>query len=160
MRPLIKGIIAYSALAVGGLVAALVLVIALAAGGCRTPFPPTEITQREPYVNFVGRNYRIVSEVIAHAWNEYPDKQKISTVSLIRPPGVANRFVSKRVPLKPGQTLRIIGALQYLALFGYEKYYVVAIPDAGLPEGIPIKIGMNSDGVPDPETYELVPEVR
>jgi hypothetical protein len=160
VRPLIQRIIAYSALAFGGLVAALVLVIALAMGGCRTPFPPTEITQRQPYVNFVGRDYRIVSEVIAHAWNEYPDEQKISSVSLIRPPGVANRFVSQRVSLKPGQPLRIISAWQRLGLFGYDKYYIVSIPNAGLPENIPIIIGMNSDAVPDPEVYQPVAKTR
>src|SRR5687767_7799599 len=111
-------------------------------GGCRTPFPPTEITQRQPYANLVGRDYRIVSEVIAHAWNEYPDEQTISSVSLIRPPGVANRFVSQRISLKPGQTLRIISAWQRFGLFGYDKYYIVSIPNAGLPEKVPIKIGM------------------
>ena len=160
MRTLIKGIIAYSALAVGGLVAALALVVALAMGGCRTPFPTTEITHRQPYVNFVGRDYRVVSEVVAHVWNEYPDEQTISSVSLIRPPGVANRFVSQRISLKPGQTLRIVSAWQRFGLFGYDKYYIVSIPNAGLPETVPIIVGMNSDAVPDPETYAPVARAR
>jgi len=156
MRPLIKGIIAYTALAVAGLVALLVMVIALGMSGLQSPFPPREITQRKPYAGFVGAEYRTVSDVIAHAWNDYPDKQKLLTITLYTPPGVANRFVSYRVPLQRGQTVRILSAWQQLQLFGYHRYYVVSVPGAGLPEGIPIKVSMDSEGRLDPKVYAPV----
>lgn len=101
-------------------------------------------------------DYRIVSDVIAHVWNDYPDKNTIETISLIRPPGIANRFVSKHVPLQLGQTVHIISAWRYLGLFGYIRYYVVSVPGAGLPEGVPIHMNMDSEGVPDPETFEPI----
>jgi hypothetical protein len=69
------------------------------------------------------------------------------------PPSVRNRFVSYRTRLKVGQTLRILSAK---ARFLSPKDYVVSVPGAGLPDGIPITIRMNSDGTPDPRVYALL----
>jgi hypothetical protein len=65
----------------------------LAFGGIRSPFPDTEITHQKPYADFVGREYRVVSDVSAYVWNDFPDKTTIVWISLIPPPGVRNRFV-------------------------------------------------------------------
>ena len=72
------------------------LVIILAVGGIRLPFwfPNTEVTQEKPYSDFVGREYRVLGPVTALAWNDFPDKAKIMSISLTPPPGTRNRFVS------------------------------------------------------------------
>ena len=132
----------------------LALAIVLTAGGVRSPFPPTEVTSRKPYSDFIGREYRVVSNVSAYAWNEFPDKATIRSISIMPPPGTANRFVSSVRPLQLGQAIRIVSAWREFPSFA--KYYVVSVPGAGLPEGIPITMRVKSDGTPDPSVYELM----
>jgi hypothetical protein len=72
-------------------------------------------------------------------------------------PGVDNRFISYVTPLQLGQTVRVICAWRHFALFEFTEYYVVAVPGAGLPEGIPITMDVNSDGIPDLRVYALIP---
>jgi hypothetical protein len=136
----------------------LALVIVLGVGGVQLPWPPTEITQQKPYADFVGREYRVISSVSAYAWNDYPDKAKIQSFSLLPPPGVRNRFVSYVTPLQPGQRVRITSAWRHFLLLGLDRYYVVSVPGAGLPEGIEITMGVNSDGIPDRRVYEPIGE--
>jgi hypothetical protein len=142
-------------LAAGGLLA---LVIVLGVGGVRVPWPPAETTQQKPYADFVGREYRVISSVSAYAWNDFPDKAKILSVSLMPPPGVRNRFVSYVTPLQPGQRVRIVSAWRHFLVLGFHRYYVVSVPGAGLPEGIEITMGVNSDGIPDRRVYEPIRE--
>ncbi|MEO8520203.1 MAG: hypothetical protein ABI603_02505 [Acidobacteriota bacterium] len=139
--------------AAGGL---LVLVIFSVLGGVQVPWPPTETTQQKPYADFVGREYRVISGVSAYAWNNYPDKVKIQSFSLLPPPGVGNRFVSYVTPLRPGQRVRIVSAWRHFLLFGFHRYYVVSVPGAELPAGIPITMEMNSDGSPDRRYYDPI----
>ena len=127
-------------------------------GGYQIPFWPddTEITNEEPYSSFIGQQYRLTSELYAHAWNDFPDKEKILVISLMPPPGTKNRFVSYRVTLQPGQAVRIHSAWRSLSLFEYSYYYHVSIPDAGLPEGVPIKMKVGTDGAPITQYYEHI----
>ena len=133
---------------------AVVLLMVLAESP--SPFPVTEITQREPYADFVGRECRVVAHALATAWNDFPDKTKILEITLMAPPGIKNRFVSYATHLKPDQRARIVSAWQQFALYGYNRHYVVSVPGAGLPDGIPVWLYMNGDGVPDPQVCEPV----
>ena len=134
----------------------IILAMALAMGGTPSPFPITEITHQKLYVEFVGRECRLVADVRAIAWNDFPDKAKILSISLMSPPWVKNRFVSYATPLTPGQRVRIVSAWQQFTLVGFSKHYVVSVPDAGLPDGIPVTMYMDGDGVPDPRVCEPV----
>src|SRR5262245_43697699 len=98
----IRTLVKWSVLVGGGLLA---LVIALGVGGVQVPWPPTETTEQKPYADFVGREYRVISSVSAYAWNDFPDKAKIQSFSLLAPSGVRNRFVSYVTPLQPGQRI-------------------------------------------------------
>ena len=146
------------ALAVVGLFAVWIFTISLlmVLAEASSPFPITEVTHRKPYVDFIGRECRVVADVRATAWNDFPDKAKIVTIGLNGPPGVRNRYVSYVTPLKPGQTVRIVSAWRQFALFGFHRHYVVLVPGAGLPDGIPVTMYMNADGVPDPRVCEPV----
>jgi hypothetical protein len=98
----------------------------VAEAGMSLTFPPSEITHQKPYADFVGREYRVVSRVIAHAWSDFPDKAELLTISLEPPANAtANRFVSWRRTLKLGQRVRIVRARRYLALDGFVRYYAV-----------------------------------
>jgi hypothetical protein len=56
--------------------------------------PETEITNRKLFADYVGREYRWWR--CALAWNDYPDKARILSISLMSPPVVVrNRFVSR-----------------------------------------------------------------
>ncbi len=135
----------------------LVVVIMIGVGGIRLPFwfPNTDLTHKRPYADFVGREYRVTGHVTALAWNDFPDQTKILSVSLT-PPSAHNRFVSYSIPLQPGQSVRIISAWRQFALVEFRYWYVVSVPGAGLPDGIPITMTVNSDGVPDPLLYEAI----
>jgi hypothetical protein len=150
------GLAQWVALAVGGLFAVWIFTVSLLMVLAETPspFPVTEITKQKPYADFVGRECRVVADVRATAWNDFPDKAKILEISLMPPPGVKNRFVSYVTPLKPDQRVRIVSAWQQFGLVGFNRHYVVSVPDAGLPDGIPITMYMNADGVPDPRVCE------
>jgi hypothetical protein len=152
---IIRNLVKWLMLAAGGLLA---LVIVLGVGGLQVPWPPAETTHQKPYADFVGREYRVISSVSAYAWNDYPDKAKIRSFSLLPPPGVGNRFVSYVTPLQSGQRVRIISARRHFLLLGFYRYYVVSVSGAGLPEGIEIEIGVNSDGIPDRRVYEPIGE--
>ena len=149
MVPLRKSLV----FAVCGLLALGTILIMLGVGGVRSPLPDAEITHQIPYANFVGREYRVTSEVAAYAWNDFPDKTKILSISLLPAPGIRNRFVSWVKPLKAGQRIRIVTARRHFTLLGSTAYYVVIVPDAGLPDGIDVTMNVNSDAIPDPLVY-------
>jgi hypothetical protein len=142
------------AFAAGGLLALGIILIVWGIAGYSSPFPVVEITHQEPYASFVGREYRVVGDVRALAWNDFPDKAKILSISLMGPPGARNRFVSYEIPLKRDQRLRIISAWQQFALVEFARHYVVSVPDGGLPGGVPVTMSVKGDGVPDPRLYE------
>jgi len=120
------------------------------------PAPKTEVTNRKPFADYIGREYRVVGNVSALAWNDFPDKDKVVSISLMSPPLVRNRFVSYSRPLKPGQKLRIISAWRSLTVDGFIYKYGVGLPGSGLSEGIPTTMNVNADGVPDPLVYEPI----
>jgi hypothetical protein len=58
--------------------------------------------------------------------------------------------------LEASQTVLIVSAWLQFGLVGFNRHYVVVVPGAGLPDGIPVKMYMNADGVPDPRVCEPV----
>lgn len=134
------------------------IVIVIGLGGYQIPFCPsdTEVTHEKPFSSFIGREYRVMGDVTALAWNDFPDKNKILVVSLTSPAGASNRFVSHRIPLQQGQKILILSAWRSFSLVEFTYYYLVSVPDAGLPEEIPTKLKIGSDGIPDPLVYETV----
>ena len=134
------------------------ILIVIGFGGYQVPFWPedTEVTNDKPFSIYIGQEYHVTNHIKALAWNDFPDKEKILVISLMPPPGAKNRFVSYSITLQPGQNIRILSAWRSLSLFEYTYYYLVSIPDAGLPENVPIKMNVNSDGIPSPLFYEKV----
>lgn len=145
----------WTALVALGLLAGAVV---LGLGGRRVPFlvNETEVTHKQPFAEFVGREYRVKGQVSALAWNDFPDKAKILSVSLMPFPGALNRFVSYSIPLQVGQRIQIISASRKFELAGWGYHYEVNVPGAGLPGGIPVTLRVSADGVPDPLIYEAI----
>jgi hypothetical protein len=134
------------------------VIIIIGLGGYQIPFWPsdTEITDEKPFSNYIGREYRVMGDVTALAWNDFPDKGKILVVSLTSPPGASNRFVSRRIPLRRGQRVIILSAWRSLSLLEFTYHYLVSVPEAGLPEWVPVQLKVASDGIPNPLVYESV----
>ena len=156
VRPRIRIIVSIAKWAVLAMCGLFLFAIMLGVGGVGPRSGGTEITHQQPFANFIDREYRVISDVSAYAWNDFPDKSKILVITLMPPPGVGNRFVSFRTPLKLGQRVRIVSAWRQFVLFEFFRYYKVSVPDAGLPDGIDIQMDVASDGVPDPLVYEPI----
>jgi len=139
-------------------VAYLAIGIVLGIAGYGGPAPRTEVTQQKPYADYIGREYRVVGDVSAYAWNDFPDKEKILTVTLTPPPGTRNRFVSAVIPIARGQRIRILSAWRSYTMLEIVRYYVVSVPDAGLPPGVEITMRIGSDGIPDRRVYQPIDE--
>ncbi|WP_022664398.1 hypothetical protein [Desulfospira joergensenii] len=134
------------------------LLIIIGLGGYQIPFWPSdkEVSFEEPFSNYIGRELSVIGEVTALTWNDFPDKEKILVVSLTSLPRAKNRFVSHKIPLQKGQRVLIQSAWKSFKLIEFNYYYQVSVPGAGLPEGVPIKLDIGSDGIPDPFFYEVV----
>jgi hypothetical protein len=141
---------------VGGLLVPGIVLIVWGVAGYDSPFPIVEITHQRPYADIVGREYRVVGDVRAITSNDFPDKSRLLRISLMSPPTIRNRFVSSEIRLKPGQTVRIVSAWRQFALVEYARHYVVSVPGAELPDGVPVIMNVKSDGVPDSRLYEPI----
>src|SRR5262245_47229234 len=93
-----------------GIVAIGAILFTVVGVGMQIPAPQAEVTNWKPFADYIGREYRIVGDVSALAWNDFPDKDRILSISLLSPPLVRNRFVSYTRPLRSGQTVRIVSA--------------------------------------------------
>ncbi|HET9266514.1 MAG TPA: hypothetical protein VFO31_00065 [Vicinamibacterales bacterium] len=141
------------AVAAGALLAVLIILGIAGYGG---QAPRTEVTEQRPYADYVGREFRIVGDISATAWNDFPDRAKILSVTLDPPPRTRNRFVSYVIPMKRGQRVRVLKAWRSYTLFEIIRRYVVSVPDASLPTDVEITMRVDSDGVPDSRYYEPI----
>jgi hypothetical protein len=146
----------YALFGAAGLVALPVILFVALNIAMQIPAPKTEVTNRKPFADHIGREYRVVGDVSALAWNDFPDKDTILSISLMSPPLVQNRFVSYRKRLDSGQTVRIVNAWRQVTLGGFTYEYGVDLDESGFPEAIPVTMGVSSDGVPDPHVYEPI----
>ena len=137
-----------------GIVVLLAVAIVLGVAGYGPPAPRSDVSDHQPYADYIGRQYRIVGEVSACAWNDFPDKDKILSITLTPSVCAANRFVSYQTPIDKGKRVRIVRAWRTYDLFEINEDYVVSVADAGLPRGVEIRVGVGHDGVLDRRFYE------
>src|SRR5262245_34512944 len=60
------------------IVVAVGAILFTAGVGMQLPAPHAEVTNRKPFADYIGRDYRIVGDVSALAWNDFPDKDRSS----------------------------------------------------------------------------------
>ena len=58
--------------------------------------------------------------------------------------------------MERGQRIRILSARRSYTMVDIVRYYVVSVPDAGLPTGVEIEMNVGPDGVPDRRLYEPI----
>jgi hypothetical protein len=118
--------------------------------------PRIDVREQKPYADYIGREYRIVGDVSACAWNDFPDKDTLLSITLTPTPCADNRFVSYVVPVARGKRVRIDSAYRSYALGDIMENYVVSVADATLPKDVPVTVRVDSDGILDRRFYEPI----
>jgi hypothetical protein len=108
-------------------------------GGCTQG--REEITFTKPYADFIGREYRVITDDL-HAYGVYDslDSKKLIEITLIPGVGIGGPEIAFRKPVPKGQVIRILSAWQKSMLFERRIYYLVSVPNSELPQGVPIQV--------------------
>jgi hypothetical protein len=61
-----------------GLVALGAILFTALGVAMQVPAPQTEVTNRQPFADYIGREYRVVGNVSALAWNDFPTRTQSS----------------------------------------------------------------------------------
>ena len=102
--------------------------------------PAKEITSTKPYADLIGSKYRIVADNV-YAYGVYDALPNRTAGWVILSPiklGGRENVLLRTIP--KGQTIRILSAWQHLVLFDTGVYYLVAVENADLPPGVPIRL--------------------
>lgn len=123
-----------------------------------------ELTFASPYAEFIGAEYRVVGDVIAHGIYENLNQRVTpSYITVVPGVGFTGPEVAFRKPIAKGQHIQILSAWRVRQLLSWDVYYLVTLKDATLPADVPIRIelsrsneGMNA-GL-NPALYERLPK--
>lgn len=116
----------------------------LALTGCST-WPGKEITTTKPYADQIGARYSVVVDDL-YAYGVYEsldDKTVVSYVTLVPHGSVTGPEFAFRRRIPKGQVVRILSAWQLYPLLTRSVYYVVAVENADLPQGIPVRLQLD-----------------
>jgi hypothetical protein len=99
-----------------------------------------EITSTKPYADFIGAKYSVVADNLsAYGVYESLDDKTISYVTLV-PMGIAGPEFAFRRNVPKGTVIRILSAWRLFPLMESSVYYLVAVENSDLPQGIPIRL--------------------
>ena len=125
-----------------------------------------EITARKPYADLIGAKYSVVADnLVAYGIYSSLDTQTIGYV-MLKPGGASGPEIAFRRNVPKGQVIRILSAWRRFILFESGVYYVVAIENSDLPQGIPIRLeiykGANGGVGADlnPAVYKKLPKAN
>jgi len=140
------------------------IILIAASSACGKP-AVDELTFTRPYANFIGAEYRLVAQVIAHGIYENLDHRVApSYIVLTAGVGFTGPEVAFRRPIAKGQTIKILSAWRAHSLLYSHDYYVVAFPDTDLPRDVHVRIGITGnvgvDAGLDPGIYERLARVK
>lgn len=136
-----------------GVLLAVAIVLGIAGYGTA---PRVNVSKQKPYADYIGREYRVVGDVSACAWNDFPDKDRILSITLTPTPCADNRFVSYVVAVARGKRVRIISAYRSYALGGIIENYVVSVADTSLPADVAVTVRVGSDGILERRFYQPI----
>jgi hypothetical protein len=128
----------------------LVLSAIVTMGAC-TVGPDQAVSDQAPYSAQVGAEYRVMVDDL-HAYGVYAnltdkyDGKPISYATLIPGVGIGGTEIAWKKPIPRGSVVRILSAWRPRLLFGDRTYYRVAINSLPLPDEIPIKVYLYSNG--------------
>jgi hypothetical protein len=107
--------------------------------------PGEEIASTKPYVDLIGAKYSVVADNLdAYGVYESLDNKVLSYVTLV-PLGIGGPEFAFRRNVPKGQVIRILSARQHwhVPLLESGVYYLVAVENSDLPQGIPIRLELS-----------------
>jgi hypothetical protein len=116
------------------------LSVVLALAACQVG-PAEEITSTKPYADLIGARYSVVVDNL-HAYGVYEslNERIVSYITLVPPPGADGPEYAFSKPVPKGQVITILSAWKEFIPLQSGVYYLVAIENSDLPQGIPIKL--------------------
>lgn len=103
--------------------------------------PGEEITSTKPYADLIGAKYIVVADNLA-AYGIYLSLDtKATSYIMLLPAGASGPEIAFRRNVPKGQVIRILSAWrQRFSPFWSGVYYLVAIENSDLPQGVPIRL--------------------
>jgi hypothetical protein len=102
--------------------------------------PGEEITTRKPYADLIGARYSVIGDLEAYGVYESLDNRTLSYVILVPPPGVGGPEFPFHRTVPKGQLITILSAWRQFVLLEKGIYYLVAVENSDLPQGIPVRL--------------------
>lgn len=101
--------------------------------------PAKEITLMKPYADLIGAKYRTVDNVYAIGVHDSLPNRTVGWI-ILSPIKLGGRENVLLRTIPKGQTIQILSAWHHLMLFDSGVYYLVAVENADLPQGVPIRL--------------------
>jgi hypothetical protein len=148
-----KKMVGIGALVLITLVGAL---LAIGIAGYKVPFLPqdSDVSHLSPFSDYIGKELEVQGSADLVAWNDFPDKERILSYTVVCNSGYKNRFVSHVKPLKDGQKMVVQSAWKSFLLFETNYYYKVKLQDMDIPAEIDVKLNVGLDGKPNPSCFK------
>jgi hypothetical protein len=122
-----------------------------------------EITSTKPYADLIGARYSVVADTLS-AYGVYQSSgdKEIGYITLV-PMGIGGSEFAFRRTVPRGQTIRIQSAWRLFPLMERSVYYLVAVENSDLPEGVPVRLQLDrgNEGVDadlNPAVYKKLPK--
>jgi hypothetical protein len=130
------------------------LVISIA--GYKVPFLPqdSDVSHLSPFSDYIGKELEVQGSADLIAWNDFPDKEKILSFTLVCNSGAKNRFVSYVKPLRDGQKMVVQSVWKSFLLFETRYYYKVKLKGLDIPAEIEVELSIGLDGKPNSSCFK------
>lgn len=100
-----------------------------------------ELTFTSPYADFIGAEYRVVGEVIAHGIYENLNQRVApSYITLVPGVGFTGPEVAFRRPIAKGQHIKLLSAWREQTSLYSHVYYLVTLQNTDLPSDVQVRI--------------------
>ena len=135
----------------------VVLMLAACRGG-----PGRELTSTKPYADLIGAKYMVVADnLIAYGVYESLNDRRVTFIELV-PTRIGGPEFAFHRNVPQGTVVRILSAWRRFPLMDRSIYYLVAVENWDLPEGIPVELQLDrgNEGVgadPNPAIYKKLP---
>ena len=138
------------------------LCVVLVLAACRIG-PGEDISSEKPYADLIGVRYSVVADnLIAHGVYESLDNRVLSYIELV-PIRLGGAEYAFRRKVQKGQVVRILSARRQFIPLQNGVYYLVAVENSDLPQGLPIRLalfrGNEGEGADlNPAMYRRLPK--
>jgi len=122
-----------------------------------------EITSTRPYADRIGAKYSVViDDLYAYGVYESLNDRRVSYIELV-PLNIAGPEFAFRRKVPRGQVIRILSAWRRFPLLDRSVYYLVAVENPDLPQGIPVELQLDrgNEGIGgelNPAVYKRLPK--